>query len=211
MTAGGLVGTFAGESTDSISNSYSTCSVKSTLASGGIAGGLVGELQSGAISGCYAAGLVGGTIANAGTDDEASSTTGAFLGKRTDGTVSSCQYFMIVNESKNGKVYEYLAPVGEGTVAATAITAFDEDADEYNGFVDAPSVWRKAEPYDDTLDLYYHDSYEEARYSLGSLGQFGTHKVSGADVANVSTDDFVATHYGDWPAPELWVFNVPNP
>ena len=76
--------------------------------------------------------------------------------------------------------------------SAGGVTALDATAASYNAFIGAqrdPAV-----AYDAVLDLYYHGKYE-----LRTVAQLG---------ASVSTGDWVATHYGDWPAPELWVINT---
>ena len=41
-------------------------------------------------------------------------------------------------------------------------------------------------------------TYYQGRYPLRTVGQLG---------ATVSDDDLVTTHYGDWPAPEIFVIN----
>ena len=172
-SAGGLVGSAEG---GTISNCYSTCSVQ-----GATAGGFVGSADSGSISSCYATGLVSGTTA-----------AGAFAGLFGSGTtVSSSEYYMIVNETLTDKDAVYLSPVGTGS--ASGITALDDTAKTYQDFVGSPSNWRKAAPYDSTLRTYYG-----GKYALGARTQLSL---------AASDNCFVATHYGDWPAPETWVFN----
>ena len=149
-------------------------------AQGATAGGFAGSADGVTIGNCYATGLVQGTTA-----------AGAFAGLfGSDMTVSSSKYYMIVNETLTAKDAVYLTPVGTGS--ASGITALDEDPAVYNTFVGAPSTWRKAKPYDSTLYTYYG-----GKYALGARAQLGL----------TSDSSFVATHYGDWPAPETWVFN----
>ena len=181
--AGGLVGSLV---SGKIEKSYSTCS-----AIGDNAGGLVGSAESGSISNCYATGLVDGT-----------SVEGAFAGSLSAG-VSNCRYcyyYMVVNErdaegGENGsKGYVYLGAVNSGD--RDGITAFDADVSTYDGFVGAPSAWADAHPYDaDTLTPLYRGSYP-----LKSAAGLGT-------TLDQDTKVFVADHYGDWPAPEVWVLN----
>ncbi len=148
---------------------------------GGTAGGLVGS-ASGTITNCYCTGLVSGT------------TEGAFAGSLS-GTAQSCRYFEIINEreKKNGAAhagYDYLTPLPNAGTAG-GITAFDETTASYNGFVGAPSAWTSAKPYDTALVRYYG-----GRYDLQSVVRLGE-----------TTTGFAATHYGDWPAPEIFTIN----
>lgn len=201
--AGGLIGD-AG-STD-ISYSYSTCSVK-----GATAGGFVGN-ATGAVKYCYATGLVSGT------------TRGAFAGV-TSLTATKCQYFEIVNEVADETLgFDYLTPlVKEGTNDGTStnITAIDASADSYNSFVGAD--WKAAKVYlgktttDDTTDDWLDIYYGSGKFSLQTVAQLRKNKNnndSGISLNVVETPDdsnpvadFVATHYGDWPAPEIFVIN----
>ena len=197
-TAGGLIGS-AGAAT--ISNSYSTCS-----ASGTTAGGFVGT--GGAISNCYCTGLVKGTSAE-----------GAFAASAN--SVSGSHFFEIINERRNTDSnhnpvsgYEYLQPLGDVTLnETTGVTAFDSSADTYNIIVGAQTAWKDAIPYDaggtETfgLKVYYKKTDGKTGYNLQTVEQLsggdGSLKTSAGD----TTDYFVATHYGDWPAPEEFIFN----
>lgn len=173
-TAGGLIGSFTGTG---IEKCYSTCSVK-----GGTAGGLVGS-ASGSIEHCYATGLVGGSAAK------------AFIGSGSAAISTEedkeSYYFSIINEilTKDGDgnvtAIDYMEP-GNGSVKA-----FDETTASYNGFVDTPSAWTSAKPYDTALVRYYG-----GRYDLQSVVRLGE-----------TTTGFAATHYGDWPAPEIFTIN----
>ncbi len=146
-------------------------------AKGTTAGGFVGT-GTGEMTNCYCTGLVSGT------------TVGAFTGAAS-ASATGCQYFEIINERKdttNGG-YTYLGPTsGTGT---SGITALDDDANAYNLF--SGSGWSPAEPYDAMLRTYY-----QSKYNLQTVKQLDT---------SVEDSDFVSTHYGDWPAPEEFVFN----
>ena len=163
-----------------IGNAGSTAvsySYSTCSASGTTAGGFVGT-GGGTIKNCYCTGLVSGTTVGAFTGDASASATG-------------CQYFEIINERKDTDTggYTYLGPTsGTGT---SGIAALDADVNAYNLF--SGSGWSPAEPYDAMLRTYY-----QSKYNLKTVAQLG---------ASVSTSDFVATHYGDWPAPEEFVFN----
>ncbi len=222
--AGGLIGD-AGSTT--IDHSYSTCS-----ATGKTAGGFVGK-ASGNISYCYATGLVCGTDKET---DEKTPKDGAFAYSAT-GTVTGCQYFEIINErpikeTKDGtttiKGYQYLSALGKNITPADTISPFDKDAASYNAFVGSPEPvsgvggWKNASVYDPTLTTYYgtvKDGKTVSRYSLPTVAQLLKKDTDNANDSLVQEEDktenkvttsadYVATHYGDWPAPEIFVVNV---
>ncbi len=182
-TAGGLIGT-AGDTV--ISNSYSTCS-----ASGASAGGFVGT-SSGTITKCYCTGLVPHTE---------SETVGAFAASLS-GKATDCNYFEIVNEIRNENQtsgYHYLAPLpvkkdAAGTVinngTYSGVSALDASVNSYNSFA---TLSADAKPYDSDLGTYYQD-----KYTFKSVSDLGT---------AAAASDFVSIHYGDWPAPEEFIFN----
>lgn len=197
--AGGLIGE-AGAAT--ISNSYSTCSAK-----GKNVGGLVGK-ASGTITNSYCTGLVGVIVGSDGKPVSGTS-AGAFAAECT-GTTNGCSYFGIVNEFEDETLgYDYLTAlpkVGTGDGSKEGVTALDADANAYNTFT---SVWSDAVPYlKTTLMSYYGEGTGTARipkYNLKSVEQLaGTLKADDND----TTEYFVATHYGDWPAPEIFVVNT---
>ena len=135
-TAGGLVGSFAGEK---IENSYSTCSV-----SGAMVGGFAGT-AGGSITNCYCTGLVTGT------------TEGAFAGSLS-GAASGCLYYEIVNERADAQTgFTYLGAVGGAD--KEGITPLDSDLTSYNTFVGAESAWDPASPYDVNLRIYYKNKF----------------------------------------------------
>ena len=89
--------------------------------------------------------------------------------------------------------------------------AIDATAATYNDFSQGAGLWKNAMVYDKKLIEYYGvtgESERNARYSLRTVKQLGdTTVVETADAANPMVD-FVATHYGDWPAPEIFVLNT---
>lgn len=184
-TAGGLIGVAVNTG---ITNSYSTCSASGTTV-GGFIGTGSGNIT---ITDCYCTGLVPHT---------GSTTIGAFAGSFS-GSAENCKYFEIVNEIRNMKGdyltsgYSYLtagAKTGENDTGAIAnVAAFDANASVYNTFTSG--TWQAAHPYDPGLGDYYQD-----KYNLKTVAQLG---------ASVTTDDFVIDHYGDWPAPEEFIFIV---
>lgn len=194
--AGGLIGN-SGEA--AISNSYSTCSALSgkieegtvQVTPDGYVGGLVGT-GSGSINNSYATGLVKGY--SSGEDVKEGALAGSF-----SGTITDSKYFEIINEreiKEEGTLigYDYLDAVGSGTAKnSTGIEAIDKDVTAYDSYVGAPAGWKAALPYDATLEEYY-----AKKYSLKTVEQLGV---------NV-TDKYVKIHYGDWPAPELFVINA---
>lgn len=206
-TAGGLIGT-AGDTT--ISGSYSTCS-----ASGTTTGGFVGT-STGSISNSYCTGLVmepGDSVAN----------HGAFAGTADMSKLSNCQFFEIINEIKrdegNNEIsgYDYLRPLGNVKKSETVgVAAFDASADSYNSFVGGQSSWAeaKAAPYDmggtETYGLkaFYKVDGKSCYIfpTVEKLNELGTAE----NKIDIEEDDFVKApyaHYGDWPAPEEFIFN----
>ena len=223
-SAGGLVGA-AGNTT--ITGSYSTCSVR-----GKIAGGFVGA-GSGAYTDCYATGLVNlGKDADGHVIVIAETTSGAFAGSYTGTpTPTRCNYFEIVNEFYDAETdgMAYMPPLGNKPYDKT-VKALDADTPDetgtvdttYNGFFDGTAT---ASPYDATLTTYYGGKYplksvkalgvdvNEPAGDDGGTGDDeetvgGAGDLSGGESATPTTPaDFVATHYGDWPAPEIFVIN----
>ena len=184
--AGGLIGD-AGDNTK-ISNSYSTCSV-----TGANAGGFVGT-ASGEISKCYCTGLVKGTT-----------TEGAFAASLTnDPDVTNgpdgCKYYEIINEridSTTGFI-SYLSALGEEKTES-GISGIDSDVTTYNNFVGGESTWYPANPYDSQLRDFYN-----GKYPLRTVSQIAADNK----VKNEAETGIGATHYGDWPSPEIFVINT---
>lgn len=178
--AGGLIGT-AVDTT--ITDSYSTCS-----AGGTTAGGFIGSAGSTvSVSESYCTGLVSGGADSA----------NAFLG---DGIVSGSNnyFFEIVNEVviKDGTKVKEIKYKEAGT--STAVP-FDDMA-IYDKFVSGESAWDPAQPYNGKLTDYYH-----GKYNLRTVLQLPYDSIT--NKTNGTGTDFVSTHYGDWPAPEEFVFN----
>ena len=213
-STGGLIGN-AGAAV--ISNSYSTCSAYSKGDTGIYAGGFVGEIGGGSITNCYSTGYVSKAIetaAAASTGDTTSGSTdtgtikilssiGAFAGHVAPGvTLTNNQYYMIINErADNTTGFKYLSPVG-GSKETVGITALDDTATSYNTFSGIQSTWTDAAPYDSALKNYYHDvdHADQAKYNLKGISKLYNTLDPGA---------YVKTHYGDWPAPEIFVINTP--
>ena len=194
-SAGGLIGSTAGTA---VSYSYSTCS-----ATGATAGGFAGTVNDGSISNCYATGLVYGSAAE-----------GAFVGSSgTDASYADCLYYEIINEHKvtstDGTAFNYLPPLG-GSATDAGIAALDASTSAYNAFVGAPAEWDAATAYDAQLATYYGGKYNlptVARLGYGvEQAPEGSEPVAAGQPAAV-IPDFVATHRGDWPAPEIFVEN----
>lgn len=161
-----------------VSGSYSTCS-----ASGTMVGGFVGSGSGVNISNCYCTGLVFGN------------TKGAFAGS-IGGTINACRYFEIINEVQDvNQGFTPLSSVGGGA-SNGGITAFDASAASYNEFCGAPTVWQPAHAYDGALGT---NGYYGGKYNLKTINQLD----SGAGTSGFA----VSAHYGDWPAPEAFVFN----
>ena len=195
-SVGGMVGNAGGTK---ISNSYSTCSAFGGTE--GVVGGFIGS-GTGDLTNCYATGLVEG----------ATNTTGSFAGIYS-GKANNCQYFEIINERENkkdGKTigFKCLGAVGGapatgesvGGVPYSGITAFDGPSgsnsatDNYNSFTTNTTVGA-AVPYDPTLGKLYQN-----KYNLKTVAQLGS--------TALPEGTFVKIHYGDWPAPEIFVINT---
>ncbi len=209
--AGGLIGD-AGAT--EVKYSYSTCSVKGTAAAGGLLGKSTAVKEK--VENCYATGLVY-------ESKSAEAKEGALVGILTnEDALKNCKYFEIINEREdetNGG-FKYLAPIGSNTSFSNSegtVIAFDESADKYNAFVDEPLKWTPSVTYDgksndddkdDWLDIYYGK-----KYNLQNIKRLGGEildepKTETTANGTVTTPaDFVATHYGDWPAPEIFVVN----
>lgn len=146
---------------------------------GATAGGLAGT-ASGEIRNSYCTGLV------VGKDEDA--VVGAFAGQ-LDGTATDCLFFGIINDD--------LPAVGEGS--ASGISELDADTKSYNDFVGGPGTWNAAQPYDEKLETYYKVAGADptSRFNLRTVDQIG----------QTTKGNTGAVHYGDWPAPEIFVTN----
>lgn len=218
VTAAGYAGGLIGDAkTTEVKNSYSTCSAKGVTATGGLLGNTTAG--NGKIVSCYATGLVYES-----KNEQAKE--GALVGSLTnENALKNCKYFEIINEREdetNGG-YMYLGPVGnkaDYTISEGTVIAIDASADQYNQFVGEPSTWTSAVTYDgkttETTDDDWLDIYYDAMFNLQNIKRLGgnileTQKEETTDGITTTTPaDFVATHYGDWPAPEIFVENKGN-
>ena len=179
--AGGLIGSAGGTN---ITYSYSTCS-----ASGDTAGGLVGSISGGSVENTYATGLINGTT-----------TAGAFAGSVSGTTLSGVnQYYDIINNEVT-TAGSRMNSVGSGEFSGTGtLSDLDDTVSTFDGFVQVKASGANpapAEPYDSYLtDIF------GGKYDLKTVAQLGY---------ALAANDFVATHYGDWPSPEIWVVNTPT-
>jgi len=222
--AGGLIGN-AGNA--KIENCYSTCSVE-----GNRAGGLVGN-TSGDIDNCYSTGLVSGLGTN-----PICAAFAVVASDSTSATIINSKYFEIINELatiKRGssatemtvqmsKVVDgddiesiwYMEPVkkSDGSVLSMEddkIIAIDYSATKYDEFCGSSTGWKPATPYEEQTKL---NEYYGRKYNLQTVAQLDTKNTlkvveQTTTTAGVTTPaDFVATHYGDWPAPEIFVINT---
>ena len=82
---------------------------------------------------------------------------------------------------------------------STDVKALDETADSYNKFVGAD--WKETVPYDTDLVTFY-----QAKYPLKTVVQLGA-VLPEAEQEEEQIDWFITTHYGDWPAPEIFIIN----
>ena len=170
-------------------------------------GGLIGQTSAVTVRSSYSTcsaqatsdgGKAGGLIgkANSGTNVNNCYSTGltdggsyAFIGDGGDNaTVSNCKYLEIINEIKDPDGVKYKKAVKSDNI----VTAIDKDAESYQDFVGDDSGWKDAVPYDETLADYYNN-----KYNLKTVT-----KLTGK-----GTGTFVDKHYGDWPAPEMFLIN----
>lgn len=177
--AGGTAGGLIGAQSLDVEVS---CSYSTCSVSGSTAGGFVGSGAPGSsIVNCYSTGKV----------NEA--TAYAFIGTGSP-TLTGNSYYSGVNVIKNENDFELLAP-GVGVYDSSEITAFDLNAGTYNDFVGISfEHWDEARTYDETLVNYY-----SGKYNLKSVKRLDD---------SVADEDFVATHYGDWPSPEVFFINT---
>lgn len=201
-------------------------------------GGFVGDGTGiSAISYCYATGLVGMNDMTGSSTEDASnpnSSIGAFAGKLSETLHPvACYYYYIINEVQKevttggqtkSEPDHYLGAVGDGE--KEGVGALDTSAGTYNDFSGKPDRtegidinnssyysdgWQDAKPYDTSLMQYY-----SGKYNLKTVYQL--YKDSDPDASNLynpgaateeaKNDYFVKVHYGDWPAPEIFIINT---
>ena len=198
-TAGGLIGS-AGSAT--ISNSYSTCSVRGTTTAGGFVGSASGQ-----VSNCYATGLIDTEYIRNKESTTENGNIGAFAGVFSGSIPSGadCHYYSIINEVKMNDADHtfdhYLGTVGDKT-DNSSIKAIDENTAKYDDFVNGKGVWENANPYDGTLTTYY-----DGKYNLKTVEQLSNGTLSTEASYSDWTDLFINSHFGDWPAPEVFIVN----
>lgn len=198
-SAGGLIGSMSG---GSATNCYSTCSVK-----GATAGGFAGT-ASGDISNSYCTGLVLGT-----GEVKDSSAVKAFVGSGTP-TASGNYYYSIINDSYYAKLRAQSADGKTGIEELKAAEGngvaypLDKDSVQNGSLVTAFAAYKaflgtgfepdEAKPYDAFLKNHYQKTgaTDKTDYPLKTVKQL--HSLA---------PDFLAVHYGDWPAPEILVVN----
>lgn len=164
-----------------VKSSYSTCSARAS-SNNGRAGGLIGYVSNNGGS---------SVIDNCYSTGLTDGGSYAFIGTGgSNASVKDCMFYEIINESQGTNGMEYKEPGKE-----TGVKPLDESADTYQSFVGDDSGWKDAEPYDDTLEDYYN-----GKYNLRTVT-----KLTGK-----GTDTFADTHYGDWPAPEVFIINNTN-
>ena len=192
-TAGGFIGD-AGSAV--ISDCYSTCSVWTQT--GGLAGGFAGSAD-GTIKHCYCTGLVGGT----------ESTSDAFIGNG-NAVIEKDYFFESINDYKetDSSSTSYKEP-GKGKDEAEAVPV-DSDEDTYDSFVADEDKWDDAVPYDSVVKDYYRDRYN--LMTVTQLRETGKNEEKTRHEQTAKIEDqqyslFVNTHYGDWPAPEIFFIN----
>ena len=202
--AGGLVGDAGGTA---VNHCYSTCSANATGNGNAYAGGLVGWTQ-GLLKNSYAAGLVNGRNAGA--------LAGSILSSKPP---EACQYLEIVNETISGGVVSYLPPVPNyvpndetvvpaGSTKLNGVSRVDFSVTSYNAFSGEKTNWKDALAYDSALKTLYPKAgdAEKCGYNFRTVEQLGGSTVLDTATATAPAD-FVAIHYGDWPAPETLVVN----
>lgn len=203
-TAGGFIGTMSsGTVTGCYSGGHTSGGEYKTnnynVIGSGDSGGFVGSMTGGSVGYSYSTcsvlgGTVGGFAGSAGSISN-SYCTGLVSGTSADafagsssGTITGCQYFSIINLNIRS--------------TKTGVSAFDEETadgsktatENYSSFANGTA---SAVPYDPTLTAYY-----KGTYNLKTVTDLGY---------TISTGEtyFVSTHYGDWPAPEIFFVNTP--
>ena len=227
--AGGLIGKAddPGDGSDgkvtSIRYSYSTCSAMATGADGGTAvGGLVGSIMNSgsSVKYCYSTGLVNAKTPAA--EGATAPEVGALIGDlHTSLTLDHCYYYQIINSvTGNDGSISYLPQLGKAVAEMdNKVTVIDATATTYDSFVgsgasgtEADRRWRTAYSYDEKLRVFY-----QGKFNLRTVGQMKALRSHVEDAFaepkeadGTNLGDFVIHHYGDWPAPETWVFNTPG-
>ena len=206
--AGGLIGEASGGTiTGCYSGGHTSGAMYSNsdynVTASGSAGGLVGTSTTTitySYSTCSVTGATAGGFIGTASDDSSNSNCyctglvdgtpeGAFAGSFSGATASNCNYFRVINLE--------MSAVG-GSSTPTGIEALDKTTTDYSRFVKSGTYQKDAKPYDATLLGYYN-----GKYNLKTVEQLGALGITGTM--------FVSKHYGDWPAPEIFFINTPDP
>lgn len=197
MSHGTVSGSYAGGHTNNGIYDDENINISATGNAASCAGGLIGS-GDGTITSCYSTCSVSGGNAGGfiGSGRSSTSLSNCYCTGLVDGTVSgafaaslagtqnACYYFGIINPIDMAAV---------GTSDNDIIKPFDENTSSYRAFlqIDEPA---KAVCYDAALIGFYQGDYhlKPIEY-LGSI--------------TVEDSDCVKTHYGDWPAPDLFFVN----
>ena len=148
-------------------------------------GGFVGSMTGGSVEYSYSTcsvlgGTVGGFAGNSAGSISYSYCTGLVSGTSADAFAGS-------GTITNCQYFSIINP----EMTSTA-DAFDSDTRTYTGFANGTA---SAAPYDPTLTAYY-----KGTYNLKTVTGLGYTIPTGETY-------FVSTHYGDWPAPEIFIIN----
>ena len=219
--AGGLIGK-SGSAV--IKNSYSTCSV--SAGDNGTAGGFIGSASGGTVTHCYSAGLVYDQwqTRNVNGENKEVIVNNAFIGSGTPtittGTGNESYYYEIVGEyeTKDNSGMGYKGPGINDVNPLDASFTDSESKTVYNSFVGGDVVWNAAIPYDNTLERYYKTTDNNKTvlaYDLMTVTQLEESEGTSAAKNDIESSGnphekgslFVNTHYGDWPAPEIFIIN----
>ncbi len=180
-------GSSAGGLIGTLSGGSVTGSYSTCSVTGTIAGGLIGSVTgTPTVSKCYATGLVSGS-----SPDK----QGAFGG--TSFTATDCYYYEIVNEQASSvsasgaefPVFTYMTAFPGGD---NGVGKLDADVAEYNTQF---KYGGSAIPYDTVLLLYFAGNYPlPTVFDLLGTTPGGT-------------SYYVTIHHGDWPAPEILIIS----
>lgn len=158
------------------------CYSTCSVSGGSIAGGFIGNASGSIITKCYCTGLVSGGL--------------AFTGNRPS-SMSGCYYFGIINDTMLPyPEYDVLREQGR-------IVSIDHEISTYRSFVPVESAWTTVDPYDEKTTEMTLKAYYNYKYNLQTVKQLGQGAITDGNI------DFTATHYGDWPAPEIFFVNTP--
>lgn len=224
VIAGGFAGTYAGADGAALSNCYATGLVCGTGKDENVTIGSGDENKQ------YTAVPKDGAFAYTLTGLTAAKVQGCnyyeIINERIEretNTGGSYSYEIIPNRPTSSMIAAdtpvYLTAFGKmNNNNAIVVTALDATADAYNVFVGEPGGWSYADPYDKKLMEYYSvkttvpNGKDEAGKDITKEVVVSSYNLQGIKRldSSLADDYFVATHYGDWPAPEIFVINTPS-